>query len=41
MSGTLALTGKTTAWKDFETVINAHFPVGKRYNLTTDNPFPV
>jgi hypothetical protein len=35
------LTGKTTAWVDFETFINAHFPVGKTYNLTTDNPFPL
>jgi hypothetical protein len=35
------LTGKITGWKDFETIINAHFPPGKQYNLGTDNPFPV
>ena len=35
------LTAKTTAWADFETVINTHFPVGKTYRLKTDNPFPV
>jgi hypothetical protein len=45
-SGTLAatyknLTGKATAWTDFQTVINAHFPVGKKYTLGTDNPFPL
>ncbi len=45
-SGTLGatyknLTGKSTAWTDFQTVINAHFPVGKTYKLGTDNPFPV
>ena len=35
------LTGKTTAWQDFESVINARFPAGKQYNLGTDNPFPL
>jgi hypothetical protein len=35
------LTGKPAAWKDFETFMNTHFPVGKKYKLTTDNPFPV
>jgi hypothetical protein len=45
-SGTLAatyknLTGKSTAWTDFQTLINAHFPVGKKYTLGTDNPFPL
>jgi hypothetical protein len=35
------LTGKITAWVDFETVINSHFPVGKTYRLKTDNLFPV
>ena len=35
------LTGKNTAWQDFEAVINAHFPLGQQYNLDTDNPFPV
>jgi hypothetical protein len=45
-SGTLAatyknLTGKSTAWTDFQTIINAHFPAGKKYKLGNDNPFPV
>jgi hypothetical protein len=45
-SGTLAatyknLTGKSTAWTDFQAVIDAHFPVGKKYRLGTDNPFPL
>jgi hypothetical protein len=45
-SGTLAatyknLTGKSTAWIDFQAVINAHFPVGKKYKLGSDNPFPM
>ena len=35
------LTGKSTAWKDFETVINSHFPSGQQYNTGTDNPFPL
>jgi hypothetical protein len=35
------LTGKGTAWTDFEAIINAHFPSGKKYKLNTDNPFPV
>jgi len=35
------LTGKTTAWADFATLIDTHFPVGKTYRLKTDNPFPV
>jgi hypothetical protein len=35
------LTGKITGWKDFQGVINTHFPVGQQYNLGTDNPFPV
>jgi hypothetical protein len=43
-AGTLAgtyrnLTGKSTAWYDFQAVINARFPVGHTYNLGTDNPF--
>jgi len=37
----LNLTGKNTGWADFQAVINAHFPAGQQYNLTTDNPFPV
>jgi hypothetical protein len=45
-AGTLAgtynnLTGKSTAWKDFNAMVNAHFPAGHQYNLKTDNPFPV
>jgi hypothetical protein len=45
-SGTLAetyknLTGKSTAWTDFQTIINAHFPVGRKYTLANDNPFPL
>ena len=35
------LSGKDTAWQDFEAVINANFPVGQQYNLDTDNPFPL
>lgn len=35
------LTGKSSAWKDFEAVINAHFPPGQSYNTGTDNPFPL
>jgi len=35
------LTGKTTAWHDFETFVVAHFPVGQQYHLGTDNPFPL
>ncbi len=33
------LTGKSTAWQDFQSVISAHFPAGKNYSLKTDNPF--
>ena len=45
-SGTLSgtyknLTGKATAWKDFNAIIDAHFPPGKPTNLGTDNPFPL
>jgi|SRR5437762_4705243 len=35
------LTSKATGWQDFMSVINAHFPAGHQYNLSTDNPFPV
>ncbi len=35
------LTGKSTGWKDFETLINKEFPAGQQYNLNTDNPFPI
>jgi len=45
-AGTLAgtynnLTGKSTAWNDFNAIIDAHFPAGHQYKLKTDNPFPV
>ena len=45
-SGTLAatyrnLTGKSTAWVDFQATITAHFPVGRKYKLDNDNPFPL
>lgn len=33
------LTQKTTAWKDFEAVINARFPAGGNYDDVGDNPF--
>jgi hypothetical protein len=36
-----SLTGKDTAWQDFSEFMDAKFPPGKRYNLKTDNPFPV
>lgn len=35
------LTGKSTGWADFQAVIDAHFPAGQPYDLTTDNPFPL
>jgi hypothetical protein len=35
------LTGKSSAWHDFETAINAKFPPGQEYNLDSDNPFPL
>jgi hypothetical protein len=35
------LIGKSTAWQDFQSIISAHFPAGKNYNLKTDNPFPL
>ena len=35
------LFGKSTAWQDFQSIISAHFPAGKNYNLKTDNPFPL
>ena len=37
----LHLTGKRSAWKDFQAFMNAHFPPGKKYHLRSDNPFPV
>jgi hypothetical protein len=36
-----ALTGKSTGWQDFESFINAHFPIGRKFSLKTDNPFPL
>ena len=42
LAGTYSnLTGEPTGWKDFEAVINAHYPAGKQYNLGTENPFPL
>lgn len=35
------LIGKSTAWQDFQSIISAHFPAEKNYNLKTDNPFPL
>jgi len=35
------LTGKPTGWNDFTATINTKFPPGPKYNLTTDNPFPL
>ena len=35
------LFGKSTAWQDFLSIISVQFPVGKNYNLDTDNPFPL
>ena len=35
------LTGKSTSWNDFTTAINTKFPPGPKYNLATDNPFPL
>lgn len=35
------LTGKNDGFKQFETLINQHFPKGQPSGLTTDNPFPI
>lgn len=35
------LTGKSTGWNDFTAAINTKFPPGPKYNLATDNPFPL
>jgi hypothetical protein len=35
------LTGQNSGWTDFTNFVQAHFPAGQNYNLTTDNPFPV
>lgn len=36
-----SLTGKATGWVDFAAFMSAQFPVGRQYDLTTDNPFPI
>ena len=36
-----SLTGRDTAWDDFSGFMTAHFPNGRQYRLTTDNPFPL
>jgi hypothetical protein len=35
------LTGKNDGFKQFESLINQHFPKGQPSGLTTDNPFPI
>ena len=35
------LTGKKDGFKQFESLINQHFPKGQPSGLTTDNPFPI
>ena len=35
------LTGKSTGLNDFTAAINTKFPPGPKYNLATDNPFPL
>jgi len=35
------LTGKKHGFKQFETLLSAHFPKGQPSGLTTDNPFPI
>ncbi|HUE69168.1 MAG TPA: hypothetical protein VMP38_13345 [Candidatus Acidoferrum sp.] len=35
------LSGKKDGLKQFEALINAHFPKGRPSGLTTDNPFPI
>jgi hypothetical protein len=35
------LTNKATGWDDFTAAINTKFPPGRKYNLATDNPFPL
>jgi hypothetical protein len=35
------LTGKRDGFKQFETLLNAHFPKGRPSGLSTDNPFPI
>ncbi len=37
----LHLTGKRSAWEDFTTFTDTHFPRGRTYRLRTDNPFPL
>jgi hypothetical protein len=36
-----SLTGRSAAWDDFNSFMGAHFPNGRQYRLTTDNPFPL
>lgn len=35
------LTGKTDGFKQFSSLVEAHFPNGQVVGLTTDNPFPL
>ena len=35
------LTGKNDGFKQFESLINQHFPKGQPSGLTSDNPFPI
>lgn len=35
------LTGKNDGFKQFSSLIEAHFPKGQSSGLTTDNPFPI
>jgi hypothetical protein len=35
------LTGNKDGFKQFETLLNAHFPKGRPSGLKTDNPFPI
>ena len=35
------LTGKNDGFKQFDALINQHFPKGQPSGLTTDNPFPI
>jgi hypothetical protein len=35
------LTGRKDGFKQFDTLLNAHFPKGQPSGITTDNPFPI
>ena len=37
----LALTGKSDGWRDFSSLLAAHYPPGTRADVTTDNVFPL